>query len=42
MVPLQVTRHGIDGLDHVSGLWHIQNAVVSQRRALLAPGRESS
>ena len=42
MFPLEVASRGIDRLNHVACLWHIQDAVVRQRRAFLASRRECS
>ena len=42
MRPLQIAGHGIDSLDDVARLRHIQDAVVGQRRPFLPPGRERS
>ena len=40
MVPLQVTGDGIERLNDVARLRHIQDAAIDQRRAFLSPRRQ--
>ena len=42
MLPLQVARSRIDCLDYIARLRHIQDAIIGERGALLAPRRETS
>ena len=42
MLPDEVTRDGVDGLDDVVRVRHVHDPVVHQRGALLAPGRHGA